>query len=141
MSPQPGKAPNRVSARRQRRYPRYRSEFPVTVTLFSGQHHERLDAHCRDLSQGGIGVLIAADLTVGEVASLTFSLPNLPDSWNVRAVIRCRRGYQYGFEFLSLSQQQSKALTGYFPALERSDSDFEKQSTAQDARDTKHHVT
>jgi c-di-GMP-binding flagellar brake protein YcgR len=141
MSSQPVKTPNRVSTRRQRRYPRYRSEFPVTVTLFSGQNHERLDAHCRDLSQGGIGVLVAADLAVGEVASLTFSLPSLPDSWNVRAVLRCRRGYQYGFEFLSLSQQQSKALAGYFPALERSDADFEKQSPETPVRDTKSHVT
>jgi c-di-GMP-binding flagellar brake protein YcgR len=137
MSSQPGKAANRAPERRQRRYPRYRSEFPVTVTLFSGQEHEHLDAHCRDLSQGGIGVLIAADLTVGGVASLAFSLPNAPEQWEVRAVIRCRRGYQYGFEFLSLSQQQSKTLAGYIPSLERSDSDFEKKSRAQDSRGTK----
>lgn len=131
MSAQPGKAANRSPQRRLRRYPRYRSEFPVTVTLFSGNHHERLDAHCRDLSQGGIGVLIAADLAVGDVASLAFSLPNMPDPWAVRAVLRCRRGYQYGFEFLSLSQQQSNALAGYIPSLERSDSDFEKKSSPQ----------
>jgi c-di-GMP-binding flagellar brake protein YcgR len=126
MSAQPGKAPNRTAERRHRRYPRYRSEFPVTVSLFSGQEHESLSAHCRDLSQGGIGVLIAADLNVGEVASLAFSLPSLPQPWSLRAVLRCRRGYQYGFEFLSLSPQQSQALAEYFPALERSDSDFEK---------------
>jgi c-di-GMP-binding flagellar brake protein YcgR len=126
MSSQPGKALNRAPERRKRRYPRYRSEFPVTVILFSGEEHERIDAHCRDLSQGGIGVLIAADLRVGEVASLAFSLPNMPDSWDVRAVLRCRRGYQYGFEFLSLSQPQSRALAGYLPALERADSDLEK---------------
>jgi c-di-GMP-binding flagellar brake protein YcgR len=137
MSSQPRKAMNRPATRRQRRYPRYRSEFPVTVTLFSGVEHERLDAHCRDLSQGGIGVLIAADLTVGEVASLAFSLPNLPEPWDVRAVLRCRRGYQYGFEFLSLSQTQSNALAGYIPSLERSDSDFEKRSPASETRDTK----
>jgi c-di-GMP-binding flagellar brake protein YcgR len=128
MSAQPGKAPNRAPQRRQRRYPRYRSEFPVTVTLFSGEEHERLDAHCRDLSQGGIGVLIAADLTLGEVASLAFALPHIAEPWDVRAVLRCRRGYQYGFEFLSLSEQQSKTLAGYFPRLERSDADFEQSS-------------
>jgi|SRR5277367_4441442 c-di-GMP-binding flagellar brake protein YcgR len=126
MPAQPGKAPNRTPERRQRRFPRYRSEFPVTVTLFSGEEHERIDAHCRDLSQGGIGVLIAAELAVGEVASLNFALPSLPEPWDVRAVLRCRRGYQYGFEFLSLSEQQSKTLAGYFPTLERSDTDFEQ---------------
>jgi c-di-GMP-binding flagellar brake protein YcgR len=131
MSAQPAKAPNRVADRRQRRYPRFRSEFPVTVSLFSGKEHEKLSAHCRDLSQGGIGMLIAAELNVGEVASLVFFLPTLPQPWNLRAVLRCRRGYQYGFEFLALSPQQSQALADYFPSLERSDSDFEKDPPAR----------
>jgi c-di-GMP-binding flagellar brake protein YcgR len=131
MAAQPAKASNRVADRRQRRHPRFRSEFPVTVSLFSGKKHENLNAHCRDLSQGGIGVLIAAELNLGEVASLVFSLPTLPQPWNLRAVLRCRRGYQYGFEFLALSPQQSQALTDYFPTLERSDSDFEKNPPAK----------
>jgi c-di-GMP-binding flagellar brake protein YcgR len=141
MSAQPGKAINRAPERRQRRYPRYRSEFPVTVTLFSGKQHEQLRGHCRDLSQGGIGILIAADLPLGEVASLNFSLPNLPESWDVRAVLRCRRGYQFGFEFLSLSGQQASALAAYLPSLERSDNDFEKKNPATDPRFARSAVT
>ena len=137
MSSQPGKAPNRAPERRLRRYPRFRAEFPVSVVLFSGDNHNQLDGHCRDLSHGGIGVLIASDLTVGEVASLTFSLPNLPEPWKVRAVIRCRRGYQYGFEFLSLETSQNQALAAYINALERSDTDFEKKCPA----DTGNQVT
>jgi c-di-GMP-binding flagellar brake protein YcgR len=137
MSPQPGKAPNRAPERRLRRYPRFRAEFPVSVVLFSGDNHNQLDGHCRDLSQGGIGVLIASDLTVGEVASLTFSLPNIPEPWKVRAVIRCRRGYQYGFEFLSLEPPRHQTLAAYINTLERSDSDFEKKSRA----DNKNKVT
>jgi c-di-GMP-binding flagellar brake protein YcgR len=89
------------------------------------------------LSQGGIGVLIASDLTVGEVASLSFSLPHIPEPWKVRAVIRCRRGYQYGFEFLALDPSQNQALSAYIHALERSDSDFEKKFPAE----TKNQVT
>lgn len=131
MPGQPAKARNRAGDRRQRRFPRFRSEFPVTVSLFSGKEHENLSAHCRDLSQGGIGMLIAADLNVGEVASLVFSLPTAPQPWNLRAVLRCRRGYQYGFEFLALSPQQSQALADFFPTLERSDTDFEKDPPAK----------
>ena len=122
MSSQPGKAPNRATERRQRRHPRYRSDFPVTVTLFSGKGHLRLGGRCRDLSEGGIGVLIAAELTLGEVAALAFSLPAMPQPWAVRAVLRHRRGYHYGFEFLSLSEPDAKALAGYVQGLERIDS-------------------
>jgi len=141
MSSKPQKAQNRVSERRQRRYPRYRAEFPVTVTLFSGQERESLDAHCRDISEAGIGVLIAADLPLGDVASLAFSIPGTPERIDVRAVLRCRRGYQYGFEFLSLSSQQGKVLADYVPGLERADSDLEKRFPAQGTRDTDRHVT
>lgn len=123
MSSQPGKALKRASPRLQRRHPRYRSEFPVTVTLFTGEERQHLDAHCRDLSAAGIGVLVAAELSLGEVVSLGFSLPGVPQPWDIRAVLRHRRGYHYGFEFFSLSDQQGEALAGYLPGLERADSD------------------
>jgi len=123
MSSTPGKALNNAPDRRRRRCPRYRCEFPVALSLFSGEEHLRLQAHCRDLSEGGMGVLVAADLTTGEVASLTFSLPGIPQPWDVRAVLRYRRGYHYGFEFLSLSDRQGKMLQGYFQDLERADSE------------------
>lgn len=123
MSSEPAKALYRNAARRLRRHPRYRSEFPVTVILFSGKDHQRLAAHCRDLSEGGMGLLIAAELRLGEVASLAFSLPDMSQSWDVRAVLRHRRGYHYGFEFIALPDQLSKNLAAYFPGRERVDSD------------------
>jgi c-di-GMP-binding flagellar brake protein YcgR len=128
MSLQPAKALYRGKDRPHRRFPRFRCEFPVTVTLFSGEAHRRLDGRCKDLSAAGIGILIAEEISQGEVASLVFSLPDqsLPDQpqlWTVRAVLRHRRGYHYGFEFLSLSSQQSKTLADYFPRLKRADSD------------------
>jgi hypothetical protein len=125
MSAHPGKALKRVPERRQRRYPRYRAEFPVALTLFSGRGHQRIAGHCRDLSQAGIGVLIASELAVGDVMSVAMTLPGVPEPWNLRAVLRCRRGYHYGFEFLSLSAQQVKTLADYVSSLERADSDLD----------------
>jgi PilZ domain len=130
MSSQHGKAVKRASERRQRRYPRYRSEFPVTLTLLSGNEHQFLQAHCRDLSVAGIGVLLAADLMLGEVVRLTFSIPGL-EPWDLRAVLRHRRGYHYGFEFLSLSEQQGKALASYLPSLVRADYEGDLQMRKQ----------
>lgn len=123
MSTYARKAPSRNTERRHRRYPRYRCEFPLTATLFSGQSHHLLEGHCRDLSEGGLGALIAQDLDPGEVASLTFSLPGMSQQWKVRAVLRHRRGYHYGFEFLSLTPAQVQALNAYLPTLQRMDFD------------------
>ena len=123
MSAQPGKANTSSSERRRRRYPRYRAEFLVAVTLLAGDEYNRLDAHCKDLSEAGMGVLLAAELGLGEVALLNFTLPGLLQPWEVRAVLRHRRGYQYGFEFLSLSAQQSEVLKDHIRTLGRADSD------------------
>lgn len=121
MSAQPGKAANSTQARRRRRHSRYRSNFAVGVTLFADGQYHRLDAHCKDLSQAGIGLLLAAELTPGEVVSLNFSLPASAQPWEIRAVLRHRRGYHYGFEFLSLAREHGEILLQYLHGLERAD--------------------
>jgi hypothetical protein len=57
-------------------------------------------------------------MNAGEVAGLSFSLPGSAVPWQVRAVVRYRRGYQYGFEFLSLTGEQQASLNRYFNGLE-----------------------
>lgn len=88
------------------------------VNHLLGNQYQKLDGHCRDLSQAGIGILVAAELNAGEVAGLSFLLPGSELKWEVRAVVRYRRGYHYGFEFLSLTREQQKALESYFKGLE-----------------------
>jgi len=109
--------------RLRRRHARYRCEFAVVVNLLAGKGQQRMNAHCRDVSKAGIGVLLAEELAMGEVATLSFSLPGVSQPWEVRAVLRHRRGYHYGFEFLSLTDRQSKTLNGYLEDLERADSE------------------
>jgi hypothetical protein len=121
MSAQPGRAFTNAPGRRLRRYPRYRSSFPVLVTLLAAGRYERLDAHCKDLSAAGIGVLLAAELAFGEVVSLNFTLPGSPHPWEIHGVLRHRRGYHYGFEFLSLSREQGGFLREHIQGLERAD--------------------
>jgi len=123
MSSTPGRALKHAPDRLRRRHARYRCEFPVVVNLLSGKEQQRLNAHCRDVSEAGIGVLLAEELPLGEVATLTFSLPGVHQPWDVRAVLRHRRGYHYGFEFLSLADRQAKVLNHYLGELERSDSE------------------
>jgi hypothetical protein len=123
MSSQPGKAPQWGTGRRRRRHPRYQCDFPVSLSLFSGEDHRFHEGRCRDLSEAGIGVLIAAELPISEVVSLTFSLPGASEAWTVRAVLRQRRGYHYGLEFLSLAPAHSEGLKGCLHGLKRADSD------------------
>ncbi len=113
-TPKPAK--NQID-RRRRRHPRYRGDFRVTVSCLQGDQYQKPEGHCRDLSQAGIGILLAAELNVGEVAGLSFSLPGSERPWEVRAVVRYRHGYHYGFEFLSLTGEQGELLKNYLKGL------------------------
>lgn len=123
MPAKPVRAFISAPGRRLRRNPRYRSSFPVLVTLLIAGRYESLQAHCKDLSEAGIGVLLAAELTSGEVVSLNFTLPGLPKPWDVRGILRHRRGYHYGFEFFSLTREQNSILKQLIHGLERADFD------------------
>lgn len=107
--------------RRRRRHPRYRADFRVTVSCFLGDNYQKIEGHCKDLSEAGIGVLLAVELSAGEVAGLSFSLPGSELLWEVRAVVRYRRGYHYGFEFLSLTSGQQASLNGHFQGMQAID--------------------
>jgi PilZ domain-containing protein len=123
MSAKPGRAFTSTPGRRLRRTPRYRSNFPVLVKLLAAGRYECLQAHGKDLSEAGIGVLLAAELASGEVVSLNFTIPGLPAPWEVRSVLRHRRGYHYGFEFFSLTSEQTGVLKQLIRGLERADFD------------------
>ena len=107
--------------RRHRRFPRYRTDFPVAVQLLLDHGYKRLDGQCNDLSIAGIGAILSEELAMGEVLALSFSLPVSTVIWQVRAVVRHRRRYHYGLEFLSLSQEQRTILAAYLAGLERAD--------------------
>ena len=104
--------------RRRRRHPRYRADFRVTVGFLLGNRHQKVEGHCRDLSQAGIGILLAEELGTGEVVGLSFLFPESAVPWEVRAVVRYRRGYQYGFEFLALTTEQRTLLGNYLVGKE-----------------------
>ncbi len=90
----------------------------MTLSYFQGNKYQKIEGHCRDLSEAGIGILLAAELEGGEVAGLSFSLPGSALAWELRAVVRYRRGFQYGFEFLSLTDEQRGVRGRYLTGLE-----------------------
>ncbi|HEY6339516.1 MAG TPA: PilZ domain-containing protein [Candidatus Sulfotelmatobacter sp.] len=125
MCAQPGRAFLNTPGRRLRRNARYRASFQVLVTLLAAGRYQTLEAHCKDVSKAGLGLMIAAEIASGEVVSLNFTLPGLSEPWEVRGVLRHRRGYHYGFEFLSLCPDRNTILKQFIQGLERADFDQE----------------
>jgi hypothetical protein len=68
-----------------------------------------------------MGTVLTAEVEAGEVVSLEFALPDSSEAFAVRAIVRYRRGFMHGLEFLGLSSTQESAITSFCANLEEVD--------------------
>lgn len=91
----------------KRRYERFRADFPIRVTVLQEGGYADIQGRCSDIGRGGIGAVLAAEVNPGEVVSVEFSLASLG---SVRSIVRYRRGFLHGMEFLGLSLEQQSVI-------------------------------
>ena len=58
----------------------------------------------------GIGATLTGSLEPGEIVTLDIPLPLTPYPIRVRAIVRYRQGLRYGFEFLTLNDNQRDTI-------------------------------
>jgi len=96
--------------RQRRRFTRHRTDLPLTVTVLRQDGYVRLHGRCHEIAEAGLGGVISTALVSGEVVSLEFSLPDVPQPLALRAVVRHRAGVVHGFEFIGLSPEQRECI-------------------------------
>ena len=74
-----------------------RSEFEVDVQIHS-LRTGRIPGRAVDISESGIAAIVAAELLIGEVVELSAQLRFGP--LNIRAIVRNKNFFRYGFEFV-----------------------------------------
>jgi PilZ domain-containing protein len=82
----------------------------VAVQVFRDGAVDSLWGRCNEVGQDGMSATLTGELQPGEVASLEFTLPASAMPTKLRAVVRYRRGFRHGFEFLTLTDGQQKAI-------------------------------
>jgi c-di-GMP-binding flagellar brake protein YcgR len=102
--------PNAKLYRRLRRSPRYPYDVQIQISVFREVDTTRYSGRSCDLSLHGLGSILSGDLHIGEVISVEFSIPFTPQSMKLRAVVRHKKGLQYGVEFLVVDDEQKEAL-------------------------------
>lgn len=102
----------------RRRYPRYRANFPLTATAFRENGYEILQGRCSDIGRGGMGVVLTPPAHTSEVLSLEFTLPNQPAPLTLRAIVRYRKGFSHGLEFLGVTSEQQSMIEDFCTTLE-----------------------
>jgi hypothetical protein len=100
---EPQKRPGTAHARR---YPRFAIDVRMQVRMFQDGEFRNCWGRSTELGQDGIGATLTGELETGEIVSLELPLPLTPYPLKVRAIVRYRQGLRYGFEFLTLTDNQ-----------------------------------
>ena len=86
--------------RELRRWPRLKIRVPVTVIVKKPNKTVYVDGRGTDLNEGVIAVFAGAELGIGEEVEISFTPPYHGEPLIARTIIRNRRGYIYGMEFV-----------------------------------------
>jgi hypothetical protein len=100
-----------------RRFPRHRSDFPVRAILLREDGYTEILGRCGDIGHGGLGAVLTEEISKDEVLSLEFLLPEGDKPMTIRSIVRYRKGFMHGFEFLGLSPEQQSAIDAFCTAL------------------------
>ena len=92
---------------KQRRFPRYRTDLPITVRNFLGRD---LEGHCNVIAEGGLSLTLPEAVPEGTVILLEFLVPIHPTRLRVWAVVRYLIGLQHGLEFISITERERLSI-------------------------------
>ncbi len=83
-----------------RRWPRYKVNLPVRVLKQKRDRLVVIEARGAELNAGGISVLAIGKLAIGERVGIEFKPPYSAEPIRVRCIVRKRKGYMYGLDFI-----------------------------------------
>ena len=88
---------------KRRRFPRFKLDTNIRLTEVSSGLLHTVKGRSRDLSEGGMGGILAGELSAGQTVLLEFPLPNARQELMLRALVHRHATTHYGFEFLPTS--------------------------------------
>jgi TonB family protein len=107
-------APSLALEKTQRRaYPRRPVHVPLDVIALRSGVPENLPGRCTDLSETGVGAVIAGELVPDQQVAVELRLPNVGVPVRARALVRYQSRLRCGLEFTGLSAEQ-RAMIRYW---------------------------
>jgi hypothetical protein len=103
-------APSRVFETPQRGFSRHPINVPLDLIALRSGVPENLPGRCIDVSEAGVGAVIAGELSTGQQVAIELRLPNLGLPVRARALIRYQSNLRYGLEFVGLSMEQREMI-------------------------------
>ena len=64
----------------------------------------------KDIAEGGLGATIPSDIDIGQIVELELQLSEARDPLKIKAEVRYRHGFQYGFKFVQITEEQKEMI-------------------------------
>jgi hypothetical protein len=90
------------------------------VKVLGNDGYVRIHGRCFEIAEAGLGAVITSELVAGEMITLEFSIPDVPQLFVMRAVVRHRMGFLHGFEFIGALPTDSELIQAFCQKLEPS---------------------
>jgi TonB family protein len=94
----------------QRSFRRHPISVPVDVIVLRSGIPDSLPGRCTDLSEAGVGVVVAGELTAGQHVALELRLPGIGVPVRARALVRFHEQLRCGLQFVGLSLEQLEMI-------------------------------
>ncbi len=91
-----------------RRWQRYRLNLPIRLIVARDENTRISEARANDISDGGMLVFAGIELRADDKVFVEFTPPYSSGPVRAPGVIRHRRGYYYGVEFLGASPEDKE---------------------------------
>ncbi len=94
----------------QRGIPRRPLFVPLDVIVLRSGIPENLPGRCTDLSEGGVGAIVAGELIPGQQVAIELRLPNMGVPVRSRALVRYQQRLRCGLQFVGLTPEQREMI-------------------------------
>ena len=93
----------------RRAFPRFPVKVPLDVIALRSGFPQNLPGRCTDVSEGGVGAMVAGELAAGQQIAVEFRLPNV-GPLRARALVRYQDKVRCGFEFVGLAAEHREMI-------------------------------
>jgi TonB family protein len=95
----------------KRSVPRYKLAVPLDLTVLRSGIPNHISGHAFEIGEGGMGVVPASQLLVGESVRVEFPFPHMDSPVHATAVVRYQRERRFGLQFLRLPVEQQSMVS------------------------------
>lgn len=94
----------------RRAFPRQPVQVPLDVVALQSGLPETLPGRCTDISENGVGAIVAGELVPNQQVAVELRLPNVGVPLRARARVRYQIQLHCGFQFVGLSVEQQEMI-------------------------------